>query len=100
MDDPRFDWLRKQINLALDINDDEIFAELIGSDNKEVDLKLFLSQSHPGLQARGADGEHYTSVTVFFYKKAIQEEVAEEIEVPICEWKASFSDSIDQFAQF
>ena len=94
MDDLRFEWLRKQIYLALEIKNNDVFEEFISRNSNEYDLSVFLSHpisaSSTGSAPRGQpnvgntkDAKHCS--TVFFYKSSITEEVEEEIEVPIGE---------------
>lgn len=92
MDDLRLEWLRKQIYLALEITEYEVFDEFISRDSNEYDLSVFLSHSITAAGPKSVAGSHpHESAprevkccpTAFFYKSKILEEVEEEIEVPI-----------------
>ena len=70
MDDVRIEWIRKQVYLALDINDLEVFEELLDRDDgeRERDLGKFLN-----------DTPEENESSVLFYKITREEE--EEVEV-------------------
>lgn len=72
MDDPRIEWLRDRVYLALNIKDSEIFEDLLNRDDGEPerDISKFLNETPE-------DGKS----TLLFYK-IIQEE-EEEVEVEV-----------------
>lgn len=89
MDDLRFEWLRKQIYLALEIKDDSIFDEFLSQGSNEYELNQFLAKP-AAVGAKVGDGsgtdDAVKSSTAFFYKNTVVEEVEEEIEVPTSEY--------------
>jgi hypothetical protein len=70
MDDPRFEWVGKQVALALDINEPEAFEELLERDDgvSERGLGKFLN-----------DTPEENESSILFYKIIREEE--EEVEV-------------------
>lgn len=70
MDDPRFEWVGKQVALALDIKEPEVFEELLERDDGvfERGLGKFLN-----------DTPEDTESSILFYKIIREEE--EEVEV-------------------
>ena len=71
MDDPRIEWLRNRVYLALDIQENEVFEEFLSRDEGEAEsiFAKFLNETP----------EIDTKAVIFFYK-AVKEEF-EEIEV-------------------
>lgn len=70
MDDPRIEWLRDRVYLALDIKDPERFEDLVDRDEGEAErlIAKFLNETPEEL----ADA-------LIFYKTSVEEE--EEVEV-------------------
>ncbi|XP_064619187.1 dynein axonemal heavy chain 10-like isoform X2 [Lineus longissimus] len=70
MDDPRIEWIRDRVYLALDIEDPEVFDELLNRDDgiSEREVAAFLN-----------DNPEETPSALLFYKNVVEEE--EEVEV-------------------
>ena len=75
MDDPRIEWVRDRVNLALHIQDPEVFEDLLNRDDGEPerDIAKFLNETP----------EDDKSALLFY--KIIQEE-EEEVEVECGEY--------------
>ena len=69
MDDPRIEWLRDRVYLALDLKDPEIFEDLLNRDDgiAERGIAKFLNETPE------------QETCILFYNLAVEEE--EEIEV-------------------
>ena len=72
MDDPRIEWIRDRVYLALDIKDPEVFADLLERDDGEAErsVQQFLNETPEDCENAGA---------IVFYKDVVEEE--EEVEV-------------------
>ena len=72
MDDPRIEWIRDRVYLALDIKDQEVFSDLLERDDGEAErsVQQFLNETPEDCENAGA---------VVFYKDVVEEE--EEVEV-------------------
>ena len=72
MDDPRIEWVRDQVYLALDIKDNEVFTDLLEREDGEAERRIqqFLNETPEDCEA--AD-------PIIFYKDIVEEE--EEVEV-------------------
>ncbi|XP_021370512.1 dynein heavy chain 10, axonemal-like isoform X1 [Mizuhopecten yessoensis] len=70
MDDPRFEWIGKQVSLALDIKENDVFEDLLERDDGEQEREL-------GKFLNDTPEEHESSI--LFYKIIREEE--EEVEV-------------------
>jgi hypothetical protein len=70
MDDPRIEWIRDRVYLALDIDDPEVFDELLNRDDgiSEREVAAFLN-----------DNPEETPSALLFYKTVVEKE--EEVEV-------------------
>lgn len=70
MDDPRIEWIRNRVHQSLDINEVEVFEELLERDDGEIERQLgkFLNDTPD-------DNES----SILFYKIVREEE--EEVEV-------------------
>ena len=71
MDDPRVEWIRDRVYLALDIQDPDVFEELLNREDGEAErgLSKFLNETPDG-----------TESSVLFYKIVNEEEEEVEIE--------------------
>lgn len=76
MDDLRLEWLMKQVNLSLGINQNSAFEDFLLRDSNEEELTRFLSNTTAGDKAK----RHIT--TAFFYKQNQFVEIEEEVELP------------------
>lgn len=79
MDDPRIEWLRDRVYLALDIEEGRVFEELLERDDGEAERAIanFLNKT-----------PEENEQAVVFYKNTIEEE--EEVEVECGERYISF----------
>ena len=71
MDDPRIEWIRDQVNLALDISDNGVFDEFINQDDgaEERVFATFLNDTP-------VEGKE----ALLFYKIVKEEEIEVEVE--------------------
>ncbi|XP_071945421.1 dynein axonemal heavy chain 10-like [Antedon mediterranea] len=72
MDDVRFEWMRDRVNDALDIDDNEVFEELLSRDDGEFELQLAKFLNETPEEGRAA---------AIFYKTIREEEIEVEEEI-------------------
>ena len=77
MDDPRIEWIRDRVHCALDINENEVFEELLEREDGELERRL-----GKYLNDTPEEGE----ASILFYKVIKEEE--EEVEVECGKLKA------------
>ena len=82
MDDPRIEWIRDKLYLALDIQDPEVFEELLNRDDGECerDIAKFLNETPT---------EELSAV--LFYKIVKEEEEEVEVECGKILWQMTLS---------
>ena len=79
MDDPRIEWIRDRIYLALDVKDADVFTDLLERDDGEAErsIQQFLNETPEDCEAAGA---------LVFYKDVVEEEEEVEVECGMIIW--------------
>ena len=73
MDDPRIEWIRDRVYLALDIEDNDVFTDLLERDDGEAErhIQQFLNETPEDCES---------ALPVVFYKERVEETEEEEVE--------------------
>ena len=72
MDDPRIEWIRDRVYLALEITENEVFTDLLEREDGEAERQIqgFLNETPEDCE---------NAAPIVFYKDVVEEE--EEVEV-------------------